>query len=139
MGFGPPEYDFAVGFGRCFGQNWIDVLCMEPGTTSRNIYDLMPRRAPEHAQSVKEPDPISRNIYYLMLARAPEHAQSIKKARPGAARCQVYISHTRLPRSTWILQTSCVMWKSSGICGLKLEVFRNPGFDIPSGEWRLRC
>ena len=42
---------------------------------------------------------------------------------------------TRLPRSTWVLQTSCVMWKSSRICGVKLDVFQNPRFGIASGEW----
>ena len=42
---------------------------------------------------------------------------------------------TRLPRSTWILQTSCVMWKGSRMCGVKLDVFRDPGFGNLSGEW----
>ena len=70
-----------------------------------------------------------------MLETAPEHAQSMKNARFGAARSQLYILQTRLPRSTWILQTSCVMWKGSGICGVKLEVVRDPGFGNVSGEW----
>ncbi|KIM50794.1 hypothetical protein SCLCIDRAFT_758059 [Scleroderma citrinum Foug A] len=104
------DYHFTVGFGQCFGQNWIRAVCGKSDTISWNIYDLM-------------------------LERAPEHAQSMKKARSGAAYCQVYISQTRLPRSPCILQTSCVTWKSSRICGLKLEVFRNPGFGIASGEW----
>ena len=104
------EFHFAVGFGQCFGQNWIHVVCEKSYTISWDIYDLM-------------------------LERAPEHAQSMKKARSGATRCQVYILQTRLFQSAWILQTSCVTWKSSGICGVKLEVFQNPGFDIVSGEW----
>jgi len=76
-----------------------------------------------------------RSSYHAMLDRAPEHAQSMKKAHAGAAHCQVYIMETRLPRSTWILQTSYVMWKSSSTCGVKLEVFRDPGFGNVSGEW----
>ena len=97
-------HDFAVGFGQCFGQNWIHVVCDEPGIDS-------------------------------MLERAPEHAQSMKKARSGAARCQIYILHTRLPQSSWILQTSCIVWTNSGICGIKLEVFQDPGFGFASSEW----
>ena len=104
------DYHFTVGFGQCFGQNWIHAVCGKPDTISWNIYDLM-------------------------LETAPEHAQSMKKARSGAACCQVYILQTRLPQSPWILQTSCVTWKSSRICGLKLGVFRNPRFGIASGEW----
>ena len=103
-------YHFAVGFGQSFGQDWIHVICENSDTISWNIYDLM-------------------------LERAPEHAQSMKKARFGAARCQVYILQTRLPRSTWILQTSWVMWKNSRMCGVKLEVFWDPGFSNLSGEW----
>ena len=67
------EYRFAVGFGQCFGQSWIHVICKKPGTMPWNPYDLMRKRA-------------------------SEHAQSMKKARFGAARCQVYILQTRLPR-----------------------------------------
>ena len=104
------EYGFTVGFGQCFGQNWIHVVCEEPDTISWKAYDLM-------------------------LSRAPEHAQSMKKARSGAAGCQVYIWQTCLPRSSWILHTSCVMWKSSRTCGIKLEVFREPGLSNVSGEW----
>ncbi|KIM61678.1 hypothetical protein SCLCIDRAFT_1215769 [Scleroderma citrinum Foug A] len=59
----------------------------------------------------------------------------MKKARSGVARCQIYILQTPLPRSPSILQTSRVMWKSSRICGIKLEVFQNLGFGIASSEW----
>ena len=103
-------YRFTVGFGQCFGQNWIHVICEEPDTFPLNTHDLM-------------------------WVRAPEHAQSMKKARSGAARCQVYILQTPLPRSTWILQTSCVLWMNSGICGVKLEVFQDSSVDIVSHEW----
>ena len=104
------RYHFAVGFGECFGQNWIHVVCEGPDTFPSPTYDSM-------------------------LERAPEHAQTMKKARSGAGYRQVYILQTRLPQTTWILQTSCIVWKSSRICGIKLEVFREPGFGIASGEW----
>ena len=57
-----------------------------------------------------------------------------KALRSGAARSQVYILKTPLPQSTWILQTSYVM-KSSRMCKVKLEVFRDPGVSSLSGEW----
>ena len=107
------QYHFAVGFGQCFGQNWIHVICEEPDS----------------------PLSILRSSYGPMLARAPEHAQSMQKACFRAACYQAYILRTRLPRSTWILQTSYVMWKSSGMYGVKLEIFRDPSFRNVSGKW----
>ncbi|KIM68269.1 hypothetical protein SCLCIDRAFT_1209685, partial [Scleroderma citrinum Foug A] len=35
----------------------------------------------------------------------------------------------------WIMQTSCVMWKSSRMYGVKLEVFRDLGFGNVSSQW----
>jgi len=108
------EYQFAVGLGQCFGHNWMHVICEESDSPLGSL----------------------RSSYDEMLDSAPEHAQSMKKARSGAAHCQVYILQTRLPRSTWILQTSCVMWKNSRMCGVKLEVFQDPGFgNMLAGEW----
>ena len=99
-----------VGFGHWCGQNWLHVVCEKLDTISWSTYDLM-------------------------LGRAPEHAQTIKEARSGAASCRVCIMETPLPRSTWILQTSCVMCKSSRTCGVNLlEVFRNPRFGIVNGQ-----
>lgn len=67
-----------------------------------------------------------------MLTNAPEHAKSMKRTRSRTG--QVYILQPHLPQSTWILQTSCVMWNSSRICGVKLEVFRDPCFSNVSGQ-----
>ena len=106
-------YHFAVGFGRCFDQNWIHVIGREP-------YSPLG----------------SWSCYGPMLDRVPEHAQSMKKTRSGAARHQLYILQTHLPGSTWILKTSCVMWKSSRMYyGVKLEVFQDHGVGNVSGEW----
>ena len=108
------QYQFAVGFGQCFGQSWIHVVCEKPDSPLRSL----------------------RNYYYRpMQIRAPVHAQSMKKARFGAASCRVCIMETPLPRSTWILRTSCVMWTSSRTCGVKLEVFRDHRFRNSSSEW----
>ena len=108
------EYDdFAVGFGQCFGQNWTHVVCVEPDSHLGTLW----------------------SCYGSMLDSAPVHAQSMNKARSGAARYQVFILQNRLPRSNWLLQTSCVMWKSSRICGIKLDVFWDPYFSNLSGGW----
>ena len=103
--------DFAVGFGQCFGQNWIYVVCL------------------------KEPSHPLWSYYEVMQARAPEHAQTMKKARSGGASCEVYISQTHLPRTNRILQISFIMWKSSRMSGVKLEVFRDTSFGNVSGKW----
>jgi len=103
------EYNFAVGFGQCFGQNWIHVVC-------------------------EKSDRISCNIYNLMLERAPKYTQSMNLKASGAGSCRVCIRESRLSRSTWILQTSCVTW-GPRMCRVKLEVFRDPRFGIVSGGW----
>ena len=60
----------------------------------------------------------------------------MNKVRSGAERYgQVCIMQTRLPRSAKTLQISSVMWKSSRMRGVKLEVFHDPGFGDISGEW----
>ena len=64
-----------------------------------------------------------------MLARAPELAQSMDKA-PSEAR--VCVMQTRLPQ---LILRTCVVWKSPRENGVKLEVFRDPGFGYVSGEW----
>ena len=90
------RYRFTVGFGQCFGKNWIHAdVCEGSETMAWNIYDLMLKRASVHTQAMDF----------------------------GAASRQLCISQTRLYPSTWILQTSCVMWESPRIYGVKLEVF----------------
>ena len=73
--FSRQEYHFAVGFGQCFGQNWIHVVCGEPDGSVSSLW----------------------TFYDPMLARAPEHAQSMKKACSGAARNRVCVMKTLLP------------------------------------------
>ena len=71
-----------------------------------------------------------------MLVRAPEHIQHMNKARFGAERSdQVCIMQTRLPQTTRILQISSVMWKSSRMRGVRLDVFHGHSLDDVSGEW----
>ncbi|KIM51524.1 hypothetical protein SCLCIDRAFT_1224464 [Scleroderma citrinum Foug A] len=73
-----------------------------------------------------------------MLDREPAHALSIVEKLQFGARVhyQIDILQTRLPRSTWILQTSYVtMWRSSRMLGVKLEVYQDPGFGNISGKW----
>ena len=99
---------FAVGFGQFFGKDWIHV--------ESDMSDYF-----------WEED--VRDKYNNMLARAPEHARSMDKARSEGRVC---FMQTRLYQLT--LRTG-VVWKSSRENGVKLEVFRHPGFDYVSGEW----
>ena len=110
------NHRFVVGFGRSFGKDWIHVDSDESNIISRPSWeDYMKHK------------------YSEMLARTPEHAKQMNRARSGAE--QVCIVETRLPQPTRILQISSVVWKSSRMCGVKLEVFDDPGFGDVSGEW----
>ena len=105
---------FVVGLGLCFGKDWIHAF-----SDPRRLNYLYI----EH-------------IYYDIQFSMPEHAQHMNKAHSGAERGdQVCIMQTRLPRTTRILQISSVIWRSSGMNGIKLEVFHDPGFGDVSGEW----
>ena len=106
------NHRFAVGLGQSFGKDWIHVVCDEYNTT--------PQSSGRHS---------TKHICFHMMCKMPEYAQRMNEACSGAKRCgQVCIMQTRLFRSTRILQISSVMWKGSGIRGVKLEVFHDPRF-----------
>ncbi|KIM59625.1 hypothetical protein SCLCIDRAFT_1217575 [Scleroderma citrinum Foug A] len=114
------DHRFAVGFGQCFGKDWIHVMSKESGNLF--MWDRSPK---DHAKAQ----------YSKMLAGASEHARSLDKARSGARRYgRVCIVQTRLRQLT--LRTSCIVWKTSRKSGVKFEVFGDPGFGDVSGEWR---
>jgi len=111
------NHRFSVGFGQCFGKRWIHVSSVES-----NIVEPREFYIPGE--------------YYEMLVNTPEHAQAMNKGCSGSEGYgQIYIMRTCLPQTTKILQISSVMWKSSRICGVKLEVFDDPSFCHVSGEW----
>ncbi|KIM66878.1 hypothetical protein SCLCIDRAFT_1210921 [Scleroderma citrinum Foug A] len=61
----------------------------------------------------------------------------MNKARSGAERYgRIYIMQTRLSQRTKVLQISSVVWNSR-MCGVKLQVFHDPGFGDVSGEWTV--
>ena len=105
-----------MGFGQSFGEDWIHVVFDE--------LSIVPRPSWQDYTVDK---------YFEVLARMPEHAQDMDGARSGAD--QVCIMHTRHPQTNRILRISSVMWKSSRLCGVKLDVFHDPGFGDVSGEW----
>ena len=110
---------FVVGLGQSFGQDWIHVVSDES--------NIIPQPSWQDYAEHK---------YFEMLVRMPEYAQHMNKIRSGAERYgPVCIMQTRLPRTTKILQISCVMWKRSRMSGVKLEVFHDPGFGDVLGEW----
>ena len=110
---------FVLGFRQSFGKDWIHVI---PDQSS-----IIPPSARQDYAKYK---------YFNMLPGTPVHVQYANKARSGAGRYgRISIMQTRLPQTTRILQISSVMWKSSRIRGVKLEVFYGPGFGDVSGEW----
>jgi len=115
------KHHFVVGLGQCFGRDWIHV-------SSDTFYTTLQLLWEDYAKFG----------YFQMLVRAPEHAQAMNKARSGSE-CygRVCIMQIRLPQTTSILQTSSVMWKCSGVCGVKLDIFHDPGFGDVSGEWTV--
>ncbi|KAL4072751.1 heterokaryon incompatibility protein-domain-containing protein [Scleroderma yunnanense] len=112
---------FAVGFGQCFGQDWIHFTYKKPsniifGKCSWEDY--------------------AKEEYNKMLARGPEHARSMAKARSRGERYdRVCIMQTHILGSTWTVQTSCFMWESSRKCGVRIEAFQCPvSCNVPD-EW----
>ena len=111
------NHHFVVGLEQFFGKDWIHLISDE--------YNIIPQ-VPWEYYAVHE--------YFKM--KVLEHAQAMNKARSGAERYgRICIMQTRLPQTTKILQTSSVMWKSSRMCGVKLEVFHDPNLSHVSGEW----
>jgi len=121
---------FAVGVGQFFGKGWLHVESEEYDTWDSMEYakeeDTKEECAEQHAKHYAEAQ------YNKMLARAPEHARSMDRARSEALLW--FTMRTRLNQLT--LRT-CVMRKSSGENGVKLEMLRDPSFDYNyvSGEW----
>ncbi|KIM59807.1 hypothetical protein SCLCIDRAFT_1217428, partial [Scleroderma citrinum Foug A] len=112
------NHHFVVGLEQFFGKDWIHVISDE--------YNIIPQ-VPWEYYAVHE---------YFKMKVLLEHAQAMNKARSGAERYgRICIMQTRLPQTTKILQTSSVMWKSSRMCGVKLEVFHDPNLSHVSGEW----
>ncbi|KAL4081415.1 heterokaryon incompatibility protein-domain-containing protein [Scleroderma yunnanense] len=111
---------FAVGFGHCFGQDWIHLVYEEhSSTTVRSWKDY------------------AEEEYRKMRVSGPEHAQSMAMARSqGECYGCVWIMQTHLPGSCWTVRTSCVVWESSRNCGVRIDAFQDPGFGTVSNKWR---
>ena len=104
---------FIIGFGQFFGKDWIHVESASP----------------YFRESVCEE--YARDEYNDMLADAPDHVRSMDSACSGAL---VWFMQTRLDE---LMLRTCVMWKSPRENGVKLEVFRDTGFDYISDEWTV--
>ena len=115
-----PNHRFVVGFGQCFGKDWIAVS---------DESKISPRVSWEGYAAHK--------YFEILLVGAPKYTQHMNKTRSGSERsdAQVCILQIRLPQTTRILQIASVMWKGSRMCGVKFDVFHDPGFSDVSGEW----
>lgn len=105
---------FALTLGQWFGRDFIHCTCKAP--TSELL--------------------LSEELN-TMLVRGPERVQSMAEA-PSRDECygRVWINHTCLLGSTWIVRTSRVVWERSRI-GVRMEVFRHPDFRKGPNDWRI--
>ena len=111
------NHHFVVGFAS-FRKGWIHV------SDQSNIIPRLAWRGDAMDESLD------------MLREAQANARAMNKAHFGVARYgRICIMQTRLNHTTRILQISSVMWMSSRRCGVKLDVFHNPGFCDALGEW----
>ena len=113
------NHRLVVGLGQYFGKGWMHVVSDESSQFPRHSWE-----------------DYARGIYYETRRRTPEYAQRMNRAPSGAERYgRIFIMQTRPRQITGILRISSVIWKSSRTCGVKLELFHDPGFGDVSGEW----
>ena len=106
-----------VGYGKFLGQHWVHLVC--------EVVSGQPSHWKKYAQEE----------YKKMQDGRPEYAQCMSSACPQKERYHhVLMKHTSLPGSTQQnIRTSCVVWESSGICAIKIDVFH--GFCNVTEEW----
>ncbi|KAL4069912.1 heterokaryon incompatibility protein-domain-containing protein [Scleroderma yunnanense] len=98
----------AVGFGQCFGQDWVHF-----------IYEN-----PIHEHSWKD---YSRIEHDKMLVRGPEHARSMAEVcSQGGRHGRVWVKHTCPSESTRTVRISCVIWQNSRNHGVRIDAIQHP-------------
>ncbi|KAL4070111.1 heterokaryon incompatibility protein-domain-containing protein [Scleroderma yunnanense] len=97
---------FAVGFGQCFGKDWIHVCKSLSETTEQAL----------------NRDIIFRN----MLSSGPDYARSTDNMHYQSRQYACMVKHFCLPGSTCTIRASRVVWNSSRNRGVKIEVFGHP-------------
>ena len=108
--------NFAVGIGQCFGQDWIHFIYEKPtAIVGRPSWEF------------------TLETYKEMVIKGPEHAKTMAEARSEGKR--LTIMQSRLPKSTWTVRISCMVWKKSRRCGVKLEGFQDFGTHNESDKW----
>ena len=106
----------AVGYGKFFGQPWIHLDCeVSAGQSSWKDY--------------------AEEQYTKMLDSGRMNANHMVDACPRSEHYRrLLVQHTSLPGSTRTVRTSFVMWESSKICTVKIDVFH--GFcRVPVNKW----
>ncbi|KAL4070169.1 heterokaryon incompatibility protein-domain-containing protein [Scleroderma yunnanense] len=107
---------FAVGFGQCFGQDWIHFVY--EGPTSGYPWESY-----------------SRFEYDKLLVKSPEHARSMAEVRSRGGRYgRVWVKHNYLPGSNLTVRVSCVMWEGSTKCGVRIDAVQYP-YNVPD-NWK---
>ena len=111
---------FAVGYGQCFGEDWVHVVSEVPSEDNSGL----------------SWEDYAEEEYRRMSLRGPEHAQYVADARCRTSPSAFYTKHTRLPRSVWTVKTSFVRWENVGPCTVRIEIIRSPSFCCGPHRWR---
>ena len=107
----------AIGYGKIPGQHWIHLVCHEVPAIGHSSWKDFARE--EHKK---------------MLDRGQFCANAMADACPRSERYRrLLVKHTPLPGLTCTVRTSCVVWESSRICAVKIDLF--DGCHIVPDEW----
>lgn len=98
---------FAVGFGSCFGQEWVHVVCDEGAWPGWENY--------------------AEAAYDQIWNAGAEHARRMAEGR-SAYSCSLYhIKHFHLPRSIWAVEVICGWGEKSKDCAVTVDVIQCSG------------
>ena len=107
----------AIGYGKIPGQHWIHLVCHDVPVTSQSSWKDYARE--EHKK---------------MLDMRQMYANSMTDACPQSEQYHhLMVKHTPLPGLTCTVQISCVVWESSRICAVKIDLF--DGCHIVPDKW----
>ena len=102
---------FSAAFGQCFGQDWIHLVNNPLDDFSGSDMGELVVKGPDRSRS---------------MADVPSR---------GDWRGRMWVHHTRLPGSNWIVRTCRVVWERSRI-GVRIEMFQKPRLRNGLDQWK---
>ena len=102
---------FSAAFGQCFGQDWVHLVNNPHDDFSGSDTGELVVKGPDRSQS---------------MADVPSR---------GDFRGRLWVRHTRLLGSPWIVRTCRVVWERLRI-GVRIEMFQDPRLRNGLDEWK---